>query len=229
MIYNRSSSITPKPTVATQEKTSSHLETSKSLSDNPAERDTVKNDSCPSVKSWSVHLPQSAHYVGDIDTYLICTDPVEMQQGSHSSAMSAKEYAGYVYTVKGMIIPYFKQNSIMLPALTAKEIECFFQHARTNDDATPDELIFYHETLTTCLGYAVDLRWIATNPAEVANPCCDQAPILFADFIREWLGHSDISTTSNIYTHLDFSSKVSSANAILPAFPKNVQCFASEQ
>ena len=47
--------------------------------------------------------------------------------------------------------------------------------------------------------------------------------------IQEWLGHSDISTTSNIYTHLDFSSKVSSANAILPAFPKNVQYFASRQ
>lgn len=47
--------------------------------------------------------------------------------------------------------------------------------------------------------------------------------------IQEWLGRSDISTTSNIYTHLDFSSKVSSANAILPAFPKNVQYFASGQ
>ena len=33
--------------------------------------------------------------------------------------------------------------------------------------------------------------------------------------IQEWLGHSDISTTSNIYTHLDYSSKVASANAIL--------------
>ena len=30
-----------------------------------------------------------------------------------------------------------------------------------------------------------------------------------------WLGHSDISTTSNIYTHLDFDSKLDSANAIL--------------
>ena len=37
--------------------------------------------------------------------------------------------------------------------------------------------------------------------------------------IQEWLGHSDISTTSNIYTHLDFSSKVASANAILSVFP----------
>ncbi len=33
--------------------------------------------------------------------------------------------------------------------------------------------------------------------------------------IQEWLGHSDISTTANIYTHLDYSSKVASANAIL--------------
>lgn len=37
--------------------------------------------------------------------------------------------------------------------------------------------------------------------------------------IQEWLGHSDISTTSNIYTHLDYTSKVSSANAILTLFP----------
>ena len=33
--------------------------------------------------------------------------------------------------------------------------------------------------------------------------------------IQMWLGHSDISTTSNIYKQLDFNSKVSSANAIL--------------
>ena len=41
--------------------------------------------------------------------------------------------------------------------------------------------------------------------------------------IQEWLGHSDISTTSNIYTHLDFSSKVSSANAIVSIFPENTK------
>ncbi len=39
--------------------------------------------------------------------------------------------------------------------------------------------------------------------------------------IQEWLGHSDISTTSNIYTHLDFNSKIASANAILGVYPDN--------
>ena len=39
--------------------------------------------------------------------------------------------------------------------------------------------------------------------------------------IQEWLGHSDISTTSNIYTHLDFNSKIASANAIIGVYPDN--------
>jgi site-specific recombinase XerC len=30
--------------------------------------------------------------------------------------------------------------------------------------------------------------------------------------IQEWLGHSDISTTANIYSHLDYQSKVNSAD-----------------
>jgi len=41
--------------------------------------------------------------------------------------------------------------------------------------------------------------------------------------IQEWLEHSDISTTSNIYTHLDFSSKVSSANAIVRILPEETK------
>lgn len=33
--------------------------------------------------------------------------------------------------------------------------------------------------------------------------------------IQEWLGHSDFSTTANIYAHLDYNSKLSSADAML--------------
>lgn len=32
--------------------------------------------------------------------------------------------------------------------------------------------------------------------------------------IQEWLGHSDFSTTANIYVHLDYSSKLTSASAM---------------
>ena len=33
--------------------------------------------------------------------------------------------------------------------------------------------------------------------------------------IQEWLGHSDFSTTANIYAHIDYASKLSSAQAML--------------
>ena len=33
--------------------------------------------------------------------------------------------------------------------------------------------------------------------------------------IQEWLGHSEFSTTANIYAHLDYQSKISSAEAML--------------
>lgn len=47
--------------------------------------------------------------------------------------------------------------------------------------------------------------------------------------IQEWLGHSDISTTANIYSHLDYQSKVLSASVMEHALglPKieNTGCF----
>ena len=33
--------------------------------------------------------------------------------------------------------------------------------------------------------------------------------------IQEWLGHSDFSTTANIYSHLDYTAKLSSAETLV--------------
>lgn len=33
--------------------------------------------------------------------------------------------------------------------------------------------------------------------------------------IQDWLGHSDFSTTANIYAHLDYTSKLSSAESLV--------------
>ena len=38
--------------------------------------------------------------------------------------------------------------------------------------------------------------------------------------IQDWLGHSDIQTTSNIYSHLDAESKLNSAAVISAALTK---------
>ena len=32
--------------------------------------------------------------------------------------------------------------------------------------------------------------------------------------IQEWLGHSDIGTTANIYSHLDYKSKITSVQVM---------------
>ena len=43
--------------------------------------------------------------------------------------------------------------------------------------------------------------------------------------IQEWLGHSDFSTTANIYAHLDYASKLSSAHVFkirIPSFAKRL-------
>lgn len=36
--------------------------------------------------------------------------------------------------------------------------------------------------------------------------------------IQEWLGHADFSTTTNIYSHLDYSTKLNSANTMTNVF-----------
>lgn len=40
--------------------------------------------------------------------------------------------------------------------------------------------------------------------------------------VQKWLGHSTISTTANIYSHLDFQSKVESANNLLEIMPNSL-------
>ena len=39
--------------------------------------------------------------------------------------------------------------------------------------------------------------------------------------IQAWLGHSDITTTTSIYTHMEFESKENSAKAIMKIYPVN--------
>ncbi|MBO7251996.1 MAG: site-specific integrase [Oscillospiraceae bacterium] len=43
--------------------------------------------------------------------------------------------------------------------------------------------------------------------------------------IQEWLGHSDFSTTANIYAHLDYNSKMASADAMVSGLSNALRVF----
>lgn len=127
---------------------------------------------------------------------------------------SAAEYADCAYQVKAIISPYFHLNPVNVANLGEKDLEAFFQNERLNDDAVPEDLLGYHGTILACLDYAVELGWILENPALKVNPCADQAPILFADFIGEWLElmRSKVKET----TFASYQTNV--AHSIIPYF-----------
>ena len=102
-------------------------------------------------------------------------------------SMDPRVYANYAYDVKKSIYPYFRENLISVLKVTPKDLEAFYRYERREDDASTEDLLQYHEAITACLGYAEELGWIDTNPADEVNPCADQTPILFDKFLLEWL------------------------------------------
>ena len=40
--------------------------------------------------------------------------------------------------------------------------------------------------------------------------------------VQKWLGHSSISTTANVYSHLDFQSKIDSAVKMSETMPTSI-------
>ena len=117
-------------------------------------------------------------------------------------------------------IPIPKQLLIMLKKLRGcvSNVTWFL----SGNESKPTEPRCYRKSIKSYLKQAT-VRQV--RPHALRHSC---ASLLYANGvslkeIQEWLGHSDISTTSNIYTHLDFSSKVSSANAIVGIFPENTK------
>ena len=75
----------------------------------------------------------------------------------------------------------------------------------------PDYLTKFFPTFIKRHGFPIHMRF-----HDLRHSC---ASLLLANGvplkqIQEWLGHSDFSTTANVYAHLDYSSKISSAQAM---------------
>ena len=133
-----------------------------------------------------------------------------------ATSMGSRVYANYAYDVKTYIFPYFRDNPTSVLKITPKDLEVFYRYERKEDDASAEDLLQYHEAITACLDYAEELGWIEENPAEEVNPCADQAPIMFDEFILEWL--EIMRTKIGETTYASYKSNVE--NCIAPYFKK---------
>ena len=61
----------------------------------------------------------------------------------------------------------------------------------------------------------IETGWVIPDAGNEITTTFINCSVLIANPILKWLGHSDFSTTANIYAHLDFQSKISSAEAML--------------
>ncbi len=86
-----------------------------------------------------------------------------------------------------VIIPYFERKRLSLKALTPRDLETFFRYERQQEEATVQQLLDWHRELTDALQYAVDSNGLKANPVKTVDPCLDNSPVLFNDFLMDWL------------------------------------------
>lgn len=101
--------------------------------------------------------------------------------------LSPDTYGRYAYDMGRVIIPYFEQKRLSLKALTPRDLETFFRYERQQEEATVQQLLDWHRELSDALQYAVDSNWLKANPVKTVDPCLDNSPILFTDFLMDWL------------------------------------------
>ena len=129
-------------------------------------------------------------------------------------SFSPSTYAEYAYDVRSQIEPFFEKHPIGLLKMSGRDLEAFYRYERQEHEASSQELLQYHEIIVAAFQYAVELTWLKENPVAHINPCADEAPILFTDFILEWLEMMKNSVELTTYSSYANSIK----GSIVPYF-----------
>ena len=134
------------------------------------------------VEAWEGR-PDSLQQVGDLSV------PEYLTRWLRESVMnlSPDTYGRYAYDMGRVIIPYFERKRLSLKALTPRDLETFFRYERQQEEATVQQLLDWHKELTDALQYAVDNNWLKVSPIKEVDPCLDNSPVLFNDFLMDWL------------------------------------------
>ena len=96
-------------------------------------------------------------------------------------------YGRYAYDLGRVVVPYFEKKRLSLKALSPRDLETFFRYERQQEEASVQQLLDWHKELTDALQYAVDNNWLKVSPIKEVDPCLDNSPVLFTDFITDWL------------------------------------------
>ena len=96
-------------------------------------------------------------------------------------------YGRYAYDLGRVVVPYFEKKRLSLKALSPRDLETFFRYERQQEEASVQQLLDWHKELTDALQYAVSNNWLKVSPIKEVDPCLDNSPVLFTDFITDWL------------------------------------------
>ncbi|MNW51059.1 Transposase [compost metagenome] len=78
-------------------------------------------------------------------------------------------YISYSHAVKGRVEPYFREKRIMLEDLTTEDIQTFYTHEMNVRGVSANTVIHYHANIRKALQYAVKIKLIVTNPADLVE------------------------------------------------------------
>ena len=150
------------------------------------------------VEAWEGR-PDSLQQVSDLSV------PEYLTRWLRESVMnlSPDTYGRYAYDMGRVIIPYFERKRLSLKALTPRDLETFFRYERQQEEATVQQLLDWHRELTDALQYAVDSNWLKTNPVKTVDPCLDNSPVLFNDFLMDWLKMMKSRVAITIYANYE--------------------------
>lgn len=96
-------------------------------------------------------------------------------------------YGRYAYDLGRVVVPYFEKKRLSLKALSPRDLETFFRYERQQEEASVQQLLDWHKELADALQYAVANNWLKVSPIKEVDPCLDNSPVLFTDFITDWL------------------------------------------
>ena len=129
-------------------------------------------------------------------------------------SLSPETYGRYTYDMGKVIMPYFEKKQLSLKALAPRDLETFFRYERQQEEATVQQLLDWHKELSDAFQYAVSNNWLKVSPIKEVDPCLDNSPVLFTDFLMDWL--KMMKSRVEITTYAGYTSSIT--KRIIPYF-----------